>query len=201
MSMSRIKQLRKERINKINTLKQQQEKIDNNDMYSHQHKSNTLNQTNINIEAIENEYVPQINQLLEERKTELLKGFNNAEYAGMDDKRATTELLKEIRNQRETDNLIRQYEGKDLSSFRSELYTKTKELVRTNSPTTTAYINAMKSLGAVGYDELEQEYKANNMNDLQRAYKSDLTALEEQEQEFHVEVNGDPFANIMEKYK
>lgn len=201
MPLAKIKRLRQERINKINALKEGQKKIDSSDMYSNQHKSNTQTETNKAIKAIEKEYGPQINELIDQRETELLKGFNNAEYSGMDDKQATIALLKEMRNQKQTDNLIKQYEGKNHATLRSELGTKTKELVKVNSPETTAYINAMKSLGAIGFDDLEQEYKANNMNDLQKAYQSDLNIIEEQKQEFATEVSGDPFANAMEKYE
>src|SRR5690625_660514 len=201
MRLNKIKQLREERINKIKALEQDQEKINKSEVYSNQHKSNTQTESNNTIKAIENEYGSKINELTEQRETELIQGFNNAEYSAMDDKQATLELLKEMRNQRQTDNLIKQHEGKNHANLRNELYTKAKELVKFNSPEAMAYINAMKSLGAVGSDDLEQEYKANNMNDLQKAYQSDLKALNDHKAEFHTEVNGDPFDNIMSKYE
>lgn len=201
MSISKIEQLRKERLDKINALKQQQEKIKADETLNAKYKSDMKMELDAQIKAVKQEYEPQINELIEQRETELRKGFNHAEYSGMDDKQVTIELLKEMRNQRLTDNLIKQYQGKNVTSLRNELSNQLKDLVRVNSPEAMAYINAMKSLGAVGFDELEQQYKENNMNDLQKAYKSDLNLIEQQKEQFNTEVNGDPFANKLAKYE
>lgn len=201
MALAKIKQLRNERLSKINSLKQQKEKIKADQTLADTYKSEMQTKLDADIKATNQEYEPQINELIQQREMELRTGFNSAEYQGMDDKQAMVELLKEMRNQRLTDSLIRQYEGKDMASLRNDLSKQVNDLIQVNSPETGAYINAMKSLGAVGFEDLERQYKENNMNDLQKAYQSDLNLIEEQKQEFHTEVNGDPFENILAKYE
>lgn len=200
MSISKIKGLRNERKNKVESLKKKIESLQNNDMYSDQYKLEQKNKIESELNDVKGKYDAEIMNMIDEKEGELLKGYHQAEYSGLSEEQTMTELLKEMRNQQQAQHLIKNYEGADGSTLRNELLGKAQKMIEENSPHAMAYINAAKSLGVVGVDQLEQEYKNNNLNDLQKAYKSDLDALREQREEFKLESEGDPFERALARY-
>lgn len=203
MSLAKIKNLRKERTRKIELLKQQQEQLKNDDMYSDEYKLQKNNEIRKSLQSIRNEYDTQINDLIKQEENRLLQGFHNAEYEDLKGEKATVELLKEMRNQQQAEHLISKYKGTDPKQVESVLYSEAKRLVSINSPQAPAYINAFKQLGVSGAESLEQEYKDKNLNDLQRSYKSDLDLIRQQKKEFEVEIaeENDPLKGaLMQHY-
>lgn len=200
MSLQKIKQLRSERISAITTLEQKAERLDNDTTLTNNYKREENARIKEEIQLVKNEYDTPINELIESGKKEAISNFNNAEYSGIKDEDAPIEVLKELRNQKQTSLLVKKHGGKSPANTRAELHAKANDLVSSNSPEAPAYIDAMKELGIVGIENLEQEYKDQNLNGLQKQYKDEITSYEQQGTEFNHEVNGDPFARILEKY-
>lgn len=193
-----INNLRKERASKIEALENKLQSINNNSMYSDSHKNEQAGLIKSDIQAIKNEYEPKINELIETYEHELIRGYNQAEYKGLEGNAATIELLKELRVQREYSKLIEMYRG---NVQKDELRSKAFDMVEANSPLAKAYFDAMKTLNVFGYHDLEEEYNNSNMNDLQKEYKGNINELEEIKQAYNKEVNGDPFENVLLKYQ
>jgi len=193
MSLAKIKQLRSERSSKLGELEQQRQKLANDRTLSNIYKVEKDNEVKIKIQAVKTEYDSQISELIDQTENKLLQGFHNAEYEGLKGEQATIELLKEMRNQKKTDQLVELYRGKDETQFRDFLHGEAERLIGVNSPEAKAYLDAMKLLGVSDIDGLENKYKQQNQNDLQKSYQDDLALIKEQKDGFRFDVFGDPF--------
>lgn len=188
MSIEKIRQMRKERLTKVNPLKEKQEQIKNSPDFSDLYKHEQGQEIKEQLHDIDSYYQREIHGLIDSLEKDATSGFHNAAYLGLDEKTATVELLKEIRNQKQTEQLLIQYANNEES-----LLEKATQLIGVNAPESVAYIDALKSLGSWAGNELEKKYKEANLNDLQRAYKVELDTIKKQRSEFNFEVKGDPF--------
>ncbi|GGB42450.1 hypothetical protein GCM10011409_20030 [Lentibacillus populi] len=198
MSIAQIEKLRKERISKLEGLKAQLEKIENDDMYAPEYKLQKRNEIKKELEAVSFDYGTKIAELIDQTESKLLQGFHNAEYKGMDDKQAAKELLKEMRNRDMSEDLIaRNKENPE------HLYSEAEKIVNANLPYAPAYIRALKKLNVSGADMLEKNYKELNFNELQKSYNKEMELLREQIKLFEVEKTAEesPFkAALMDHY-
>lgn len=186
-AITTIKRLRAERSSKINALKSEMDIITSSDKYSQEYKNQISRERKDEIIAIQSEYDSQINEQITTHLTRLKGEFSKAEYEGLSDGEATKALLREMRNQQETQALIARYKDLTDAGMNEALQTEAHAKVQTNAADAPAYINAMKQLNIIGADEYEQTYKSNNLNKLQKSIQNDINQIEEQKREWQSE--------------
>lgn len=182
MTIEQIRQLRKERKNQVESLKSQINSLDHDDRYSPAYKMEQKSELTNRLTEIRQRFDNQIDEIITNLRNDLVSRFDQAEYKELKPEEAIKELLLELKSQEEASYLAKVYQDKH-----EALLFETEKLVNVNSPKALAYIKAMKKLGAVGATGLEQQYKKQNLNSLQKAIQSDLNVLENEAQAYEIE--------------
>lgn len=201
MSIAKIKQLRSERIKQIEFYRNEIEKIKNDNRLSNEYKRKAINEHENNLNAARQSYDEQINELIQKGKSELKRKISNAEFEGVSNENLMRKLLIENRNRDITARAMDQYRGRE-----NELYKIVQSEVENLSPTAPGYINAYLRLIddpilKSSVEQMEQEYKNNTMNVLQKEYTQELQQYVQQEQEYSEETGNEAFEQILTKYK
>lgn len=206
--MININRKRKERNDKIASLQAEARSIAENNQYSREYKSDKTIELERQIEEVRKELEPEIYQAIQEYKEDKLQEVHFAEF-DISPEEANIELLKEMRVQAKTKELIGKYQGKNIEQIRNQLTDELNELIQANSPYSKAYITAMNSLGVVGINTLVQEVEQSNMNSKQIKSLEDLEEIKQIERDFTRECGGRPIKEVfsdvfqakMNKYK
>lgn len=187
MSISKIKQLREERKALIDKYKKELETIRNDDRYAPDYKAEKIKEIERKLSDVRSGYDSEIRVLIEKNKRELQAKINKAEFEGLTEKELLQQLLIESRN--------KSIEERALQEFKDNpdgLYSIIQREVESGSFTAQGYINAFMQLSdnfALKHNvkQLEEQHKANMMNDEQKAYLKELELYEQQEAEYQEE--------------
>lgn len=201
MSISRIKELRKERKTLIDKYTKELETIRNDDRYTPVYKAEKIKEIEQKLSDVRNGYDREIRELIEKNKNELQAKINKAEFEGLSEKELLQQLLIEIRNKSIESRALQEYKDNP-----DELFTIIQKEVENGSYTAQGYINAFMQLSdnfALKHNvkRLEEQHKANMMNDKQKAYLKELEMYEQQEAEYQEELGDDAFKQILSKYQ
>lgn len=197
MSISKIKQLRKERKALIDKYTKELEKIKNDNRYAPDYKAEKIKDIEQNLSDVRNGYDREIRELIEKNKNELQAKINKAEFEGLTEKELLQQLLIESRNKSIEERLLHEYEDNP-----DGLYTIIQKEVENGSYTAQGYINAFMQLSdnfALKHNikQLEEQHKANMMNDNQKAYAKELELYKQQEAEYQEEREGESFKQAL----
>lgn len=187
MSISKIKQLREERKALIDKYKKELETIRNDDRYAPDYKAEKIKEIERKLSDVRSGYDSEIRVLIEKNKRELQAKINKAGFEGLTEKELLQQLLIESRN--------KSIEERALQEFKDNpdgLYSIIQREVESGSFTAQGYINAFMQLSdnfALKHNvkQLEEQHKANMMNDEQKAYLKELELYEQQEAEYQEE--------------
>lgn len=201
MSISKIEQLRKERKTLIDKYTNELEAIKNDKRYAQDYKAEKIKEIEQKLSDVRNGYDKEIRGLIEKNKNELRARIKKAEFEGLTEKELLQQLLIEIRN--------KSIEARALQEFKDNpdgLYSIIQREVESGSFTAQGYINAFMRLSdnfALKHNvkQLEEQHKANMMNDKQKAYLKELELYEQQEAEYQKELGDDAFKQILSKYQ
>lgn len=191
MSISKIKQLRKERKALIDKYKKELETIRNDDRYAPDYKAEKIKEIERKLSDVRSGYDMEIRELIEKNKIELQAKINKAGFEGLTEKELLQQLLIESRN--------KSIEERALQEFKDNpdgLYSIIQREVESGSLTAQGYINAFMQLSdnfALKHNvkQLEEQHRANMMNDKQKAYLKELELYEQQEAEYQEEREGE----------
>src|SRR5690606_25570637 len=98
MSISKIKQLRKERKALIDKYTKELEAIKNDNRYAQDYKAEKIKEIEQKLSDVRNGYDSEIRELIEKNKSELQAKINKAGFEGLTEKELLQQLLIEIRN-------------------------------------------------------------------------------------------------------
>lgn len=201
MSISKIEQLRKERKTLIDKYTKELEAIRNDDRYAPHYKAEKIKEIEQKLSDVRNGYDREIRELIEKNKNELRARIKKAEFEGLTEKELLQQLLIEIRNKSIEARALHEYKNNT-----DELFTIIQKEVENGSHTAQGYINAFMQLSdnfALKHNvkRLEEQHKANMMNDKQKAYLKELELYEQQEAEYQKELGDDAFKQILSKYQ
>lgn len=191
MSISKIKQLREERKALIDKYKKELETIRNDDRYAPDYKAEKIKEIERKLSDVRSGYDSEIRVLIEKNKRELQAKINKAEFEGLTEKELLQQLLIESRN--------KSIEERALQEFKDNpdgLYSIIQREVESGSFTAQGYINAFMQLSdnfALKHNvkQLEEQHRANMMNEKQKAYLKELELYEQQEAEYQEEREGE----------
>ena len=191
MSISKIKQLRKERKALIDKYKKELETIRNDDRYAPDYKAEKIKEIERKLSDVRSGYDSEIRVLIEKNKRELQAKINKAGFEGLTEKELLQQLLIESRNKSIEERALHEYKDNP-----DELYTIIQREVESGSYTAQGYINAFMRLSdnfALKHNvkQLEEQHRANMMNEKQKAYLKELELYEQQEAEYQEEREGE----------
>ena len=191
MSISKIKQLREERKALIDKYKKELETIRNDDRYAPDYKAEKIKEIERKLSDVRSGYDSEIRVLIEKNKRELQAKINKAGFEGLTEKELLQQLLIEIRNKSIEERALHEYKDNP-----DGLYTIIQREVENGSYTAQGYINAFMRLSdnfALKHNvkQLEEQHKANMMNEKQKAYLKELELYEQQEAEYQEEREGE----------
>lgn len=197
MSISRIEQLRKERKTLIDKYTEELETIKNDERYAPDYKAEKIKEIEQKLSDVRNGHDREIRGLIERKKNELQAKINKAEFEGLTEKELMQQLLIDNRN--------KDIEARALQEYKDNpdgLYTIIQKEVENGSYTAQGYINAFMQLSdnfvlKHNVKQLEEQHKANMMNDKQKAYAKELESYKQQEAEYQEERGDDSFKQVL----
>lgn len=197
MSISRIEQLRKERKTLIDKYTKELETIKNDERYAPDYKAEKIKEIEQKLSDVRNGHDREIRGLIERKKNELQAKINKAEFEGLTEKELMQQLLIDNRN--------KDIEARALQEYKDNpdgLYTIIQKEVENGSYTAQGYINAFMQLSdnfvlKHNVKQLEEQHKANMMNDKQKAYAKELESYKQQEAEYQEERGDDSFKQVL----
>lgn len=197
MSILRIEQLRKERKTLIDKYTKELETIKNDERYAPDYKAEKIKEIEQKLSDVRNGYDREIRELIERNKNELQAKINKAEFEGLTEKELLQQLLIDNRN--------KDIEARALQEYKDNpdgLYTIIQKEVENGSYTAQGYINAFMQLSdnfvlKHNVKQLEEQHKANMMNDKQKAYAKELESYKQQEAEYQEERGDDSFKQVL----
>lgn len=197
MSISRIEQLRKERKTLIDKYTKELETIKNDERYAPDYKAEKIKEIEQKLSDVRNGHDREIRELIERKKNELQAKINKAEFEGLTEKELMQQLLIDNRN--------KDIEARALQEYKDNpdgLYTIIQKEVENGSYTAQGYINAFMQLSdnfvlKHNVKQLEEQHKANMMNDKQKAYAKELESYKQQEAEYQEERGDDSFKQAL----
>ena len=197
MSISKIKQLRKERKALIDKYTKELETIKNDERYAPDYKAEKIKEIEQNLSDVRNGYDREIRELIEKNKNELQAKINKAEFEGLTEKELMHQLLIDSRNKSIEERTLHEYKDNP-----DGLYTIIQREVENGSYTAQGYINAFMRLSdnfALKHNvkQLEEQHKANMMNDKQKAYLKELELYKQQEAEYQEEREDESFKQVL----
>lgn len=197
MSILRIEQLRKERKTLIDKYTKELETIKNDERYAPDYKAEKIKEIEQKLSDVRNGHDREIRELIERKKNELQAKINKAEFEGLTEKELMQQLLIDNRN--------KDIEARALQEYKDNpdgLYTIIQKEVENGSYTAQGYINAFMQLSdnfvlKHNVKQLEEQHKANMMNDKQKAYAKELESYKQQEAEYQEERGDDSFKQVL----
>lgn len=197
MSILRIEQLRKERKTLIDKYTKELETIKNDERYAPDYKAEKIKEIEQKLSDVRNGHDREIRGLIERKKNELQAKINKAEFEGLTEKELMQQLLIDNRN--------KDIEARALQEYKDNpdgLYTIIQKEVENGSYTAQGYINAFMQLSdnfvlKHNVKQLEEQHKANMMNDKQKAYAKELESYKQQEAEYQEERGDDSFKQVL----
>ena len=201
MSILKINELRKEKIDLIAKCRQAIEDIRNDERLSDSFRNEKLEKAKSDMESVRQGHDERISKLIDEGKKEARQKILGAEFTGLKTEDLLQMLLIDNRNKDVTSRAIVEY-----GSNPDLLLDKIKEEVENNSIYAKGYINAYYQISddpvrLTSVKELEREHKNNNLNALQVDYGKVLQAYLEAEREYREDLSSEAFTQRIDKYK
>lgn len=194
MSIAEIKKLREERKHFIEKYTKELESVRKDTRISESYREEKVLGLLNNLEDVKRGHDQRIRELIKKGKDESLRKVEMAEFEGLNEKQLLTKLIVENRNRDKAAVLEELYKG-DINTLLSEA---TKAL-NVNSQDVPAYVQALQRLSKnepiyyFDIDRIEQTYKQNNLNALQKDYYKDYEAYVSQEKEYTQEIAQEQF--------
>lgn len=208
--MNELKNLIDQRNNSVSRLENERKEIEQAEEFTFDYKQEQMSELDKQIKDMREKFEPDIMKSFEEKQLEYQSVHDNSDF-NLTDEEVNRELLKRMKINDKTDELVEAYQNVEGSYLKNELVNKAKELMKTNSPYVESYIKAMKKLGVnvAHIHNLQEEYKEQNLTKEQKKANESLTQLEELKRDFMYEVDNEPiehvmtgrFAEIMDKYQ
>lgn len=194
MSITEIKKLREERKHFIEKYTKDLESVRRDTRISESYREEKVLGLLNNLDDVKRGHDQRIRELIKKGKEESLRKVEMAEFEGLNEKQLLTKLIVENRNRDKAAVLEELYKG-DINTLLSEA---TKAL-NVNSQDVPAYVQALQRLSKnepiyyFDIDRIEQTYKQNNLNALQKDYYKDYEAYVSQEKEYTQEIAQEQF--------
>lgn len=198
MSIAEIKKLREERKHFIEKYTKELESVRKDTRISESYREEKVLGLLNNLEDVKRGHDQRIRELIKKGKDESLRKIEMAEFEGLNEKQLLTKLIVENRNRDKAAVLEELYKG-DINTLLSEA----TKAVSANSHDVPAYIQALQKLSKdepmlrFDIDRIEQTYKQNNLNALQKDYYKDYEAYVSQEKEYTQEIAREQFIDAL----
>ncbi|UQF72095.1 hypothetical protein M2901_10070 (plasmid) [Vagococcus lutrae] len=198
MTINNIKSENKLFASKKQELENKKEMILKDDERSEKYKHEQVTAIERSLADLINNKEPLIAEMIEQEQKRLQEKLANVSYdLSVDD--VQKEILKELRVARVSSELVSRYKDKNTD----ELIEQATKEIEEESIEALAYIHAMKLLeiNPIVVERLENRYLEYVSSDEAKEIKQKLNDLEIEFDRLEKIVNGDPFMNILNKYK
>lgn len=198
MTINNIKSENKLFASKKQELENKKEMILKDDERSEKYKHEQVTAIERSLADLINNKEPLIAEMIEQEQKRLQEKLANVSYdLSVDD--VQKEILKELRVARVSSELVSRYKDKNTD----ELIEQATKEIEEESIEALAYIHAMKLLeiNPIVVERLENRYLEYVSSDEAKEIKQKLNDLEIEFDRLEKIVNGDPFMNIVNKYK
>ena len=199
MSIAKIEQLRKERKHYMEKYTKELEAVKKDDRLSESYRKQKINEITENLNDVKFGYDRKIKELIKEGKDQSLKKADKAEFEGLNEKQLLTKLIMENRNRDKAAELVERY-ADDIDLLLDEA----RKALDKNSYEVPAYISALRKLSKsdplrnFDIDQIEQAYKENNLNGIQKDYYKDYESYVAQEQAYNQETERERFMDAFQ---
>lgn len=194
MSIQKIKQLREERKHFMEKYTAELESVKKDDRISESYREQKIEEITANLNDVKHGHDQKIKELIQAGKNESLTKAEKAEFEALNEKELLTKLILENRNRDKAAALEKRY-ADDVDSLLAEA----RKALAKNAPDVPAYAQALRNLSQgnpmrhIDIDQIEQAYKTNNLNPLQKDYYRDYEAYAAQEQAYNQETERERF--------
>lgn len=198
MTINNIKSENKLFASKKQELENKKEMILKDDERSEKYKQEQVMAIERSLADLISNKEPLIAEMIEQEQKRLQEKLANVSYElSADD--VQKEILKELRVARVSSELVSRYKDKNTD----ELIEQATKEIEEESIEALAYIHAMKLLeiNSIVVERLENRYLEYVSSDEAKEIKQKLNDLEIEFDRLEKIVNGDPFMNILNKYK
>lgn len=198
MTINNIKSENKLFASKKQELENKKEMILKDDERSEKYKHEQVTAIERSLADLINNKEPLIAEMIEQEQKRLQEKLANVSYdLSVDD--VQKEILKELRVARVSSELVSRYKDKNTD----ELIEQATKEIEEESIEALAYIHAMKLLDVnpLTIEQLEQAYMEYTLPNEVKTIKEELNELENELDRLEKIVNGDPFMNLLNKYK
>lgn len=198
MTINNIKSENKLFASKKQELENKKEMILKDDERSDKYKQEQVTAIERSLADLISNKEPLIAEMIEQEQKRLQEKLANVSYElSADD--VQKEILKELRVARVSNELVSRYKDKNTD----ELIEQATKEIEEESIEALAYIHAMKLLeiNSIVVERLENRYLEYVSSDEAKEIKQKLNDLEIEFDRLEKIVNGDPFMNILNKYK
>lgn len=198
MSIQKIEQLREERKRFMEKYQKELESVKKDDRISESYREQKIEEITANLNDVKHGHDQKIKELIQTGKNESLTKAEKAEFEALNEKELLTKLILENRNRDKAAALEKRY-ADDVDSLLSEA----RKALAKNAPDVPAYAQALRNLSQgdpmrhIDIDRIEQTYKTNNLNPLQKDYYRDYEAYAAQEQAYNQETERERFMDAL----
>lgn len=193
MSIQKIKQLREERKHFMEKYTAELESVKKDDRISESYRKQKIEEITANLNDVKHGHDQKIKELIQAGKNESLTKAEKAEFEALNEKELLTKLILENRNRDKAAALVERY-ADDPDTLLSEA----QKALNKNALDVPAYVQALRMsqgnpMRHIDIDRIEQTYKTNNLNPLQKDYYRDYEAYAAQEQAYNQETERERF--------
>lgn len=198
MSIQKIEQLREERKRFMEKYTTELESVKKDDRISESYREQKIEEITANLNDVKHGHDQKIKELIQAGKNESLTKAEKAEFEALNEKELLTKLILENRNRDKAAALEKRY-ADDVDSLLAEA----RKALAKNAPDVPAYAQALRNLSQgdpmrhIDIDRIEQTYKTNNLNPLQKDYYRDYEAYAAQEQAYNQETERERFMDAL----
>lgn len=198
MSIQKIEQLREERKRFMEKYTAELESVKKDDRISESYRKQKIEEITANLNDVKHGHDQKIKELIQAGKNESLTKAEKAEFEVLNEKELLTKLILENRNRDKAEALEKRY-AEDVDSLLAEA----RKALAKNAPDVPAYVQALRNLSQgnpmrhIDIDQIEQAYKTNNLNPLQKDYYRDYEAYAAQEQAYNQETERERFMDAL----
>lgn len=198
MSIQKIEQLREERKRFMEKYTAELESVKKDDRISESYREQKIEEITANLNDVKHAHDQKIKELIQAGKNESLTKAEKAEFEVLNEKELLTKLILENRNRDKAEALEKRY-AEDVDSLLAEA----RKALDNNAQDVPAYVQALRNLSQgdpmrhIDIDQIEQAYKTNNLNPLQKDYYRDYEAYAAQEQAYNQETERERFMDAL----
>lgn len=198
MSIQKIEQLREERKRFMEKYTAELESVKKDDRISESYRKQKIEEITANLNDVKYAHDQKIKELIQAGKNESLTKAEKAEFEVLNEKELLTKLILENRNRDKAEALEKRY-AEDVDSLLAEA----RKALDNNAQDVPAYVQALRNLSQgdpmrhIDIDQIEQAYKTNNLNPLQKDYYRDYEAYAAQEQAYNQETERERFMDAL----